>query len=429
MRLSEYIIYVMLFIGLYTAIYFIYTYFEKKEEIERNARKPRRFYSVTIIVPAYNEEKTILATLKSLLALDYPEDKLNIIVVDDGSTDRTYRIVKGANLPRVKVYHKKNGGKYTALNYGLERTSTELVGALDADSFVTPGALKKMVADFEDEMVMAVTPSMRVHKPKSILQRVQAVEYLMGLFLRKIFSVLSSEHVTPGPFTIIRKEFFDKHGFYRKAHHTEDIEVALRIQSLGYKIKHAKDAAVYTVGPSEFGVLFKQRIRWYYGFIENTLDYKHLFSKKYGLLGIFILPIAFISVAMVIVGAFLAIMRFIELGSSYISKLIVTNWDFANFFRLGKFDIFYLQLDTVTVLSVISLVFGLFFLIMAKKISKEKLHLPFNYIIFLSMYWILFAAWWIVSIVYKVTGKKTSWWHKSGSSGSDAKTGAVGQAQ
>ena len=414
MRTIDYLIYAMLFIGLYTAIYFIYTYFEKKQEIEEKAKKPTKYYSVTIIVPAFNEEKTIIATLKSLLALNYPKEKLNIIVVDDGSTDNTYKLVKNSNFPRVKILRKKNGGKYTALNYGLEKVDTELVGALDADSFVTPDALKNMIAGFEDETVMAVTPSMRIYKPKSFLQRVQAVEYLMGLFLRKIFSVLSSEHVTPGPFTIIRKKFFDEHGFYRKAHHTEDIEVALRIQSLGYRIKHAKDAAVYTVGPSEFGVLFKQRIRWYYGFIENVLDYKHLFSRKYGLLGIFILPIAFVSVGMVIIGAALALSRAFDSIHHSILKMMVTNWDWSNFFKFGKFDPFYIQLDTITVLSGISLIFGLFFVVMAKKISKEKLHLPFNYIIFLFAYWFLFAFWWIVSIFYKITGKKTRWWHKSG---------------
>lgn len=414
MQFTEYLIYVMLFIGLYTAIYFIYTYFEKREEIEREAKKAKKFYSVSIIIPAFNEEKTILKTIESLLNLNYPKELLDIIVVDDGSTDNTYKLVKEANFERVKLFNKKNGGKYTALNFGLEKTNSELVGALDADSYVSQDALIKMIPNFEDSKVMAVTPSMRIWKPKSILQRVQAIEYLMGLFLRKIFSVLSSEHVTPGPFTIIRRKFFDKHGHYRKAHHTEDIEVALRIQSLGYKIKHVKEAAVYTVGPSDFNVLFKQRIRWYYGFIENVLEYKHLFSKKYGLLGVFILPIAFISVGMVIVGTILALDRFIYSFRLLINKMIVTNFDWMSFFRFGKFDPFYIQFDTITALSVLSLIFGLFFILMAKKISKEKLHIPFNYIVFLMLYWFLFAFWWIISIFYKISGKKTKWWHKSG---------------
>ncbi|MFA6088864.1 MAG: glycosyltransferase family 2 protein [Candidatus Woesearchaeota archaeon] len=414
MRPLDYVIFPMLFIGLYTAIFFLYTYYEKRKEIHKMADSPKIFYSVTIIVPAFNEENTILKTLNSLLSLNYPKDKLKIMVVDDGSTDNTFKVVKNANFSNVVIYRKQNGGKYTALNYGLERCDTEFVGALDADSFVSKDALKNMVSYFDDPLVMAVTPSMRVYKPKSFLQRVQAIEYLMGLFLRKIFSVLSSEHVTPGPFTIHRKAFFDKHGFYKKAFHTEDIEVALRIQSNGYKIRHASNAAVYTVAPKSFNVLYKQRIRWYYGFIENLLNYKHLFSIKYGILGVFILPIAFVSVIMVLFGAGIALFRFFDSVRLFIVKMIVTHFDIVNYFRFGHFDIFYVQLDAITILSLISLCIGLFMVVMAKKLSEEKLHLPFNYILFLIAYWFLFAMWWTVSILYKITGKQTKWWHKSG---------------
>jgi len=191
MRPIDYIIYPMLFIGLYTAIYFIYSFFQHKKQVFEKAGFPNKFYSTTIIVPAFNEEKTIIKTLKSLLSLNYPKNKLHIMVVDDGSTDRTYDIVKNANFSNVKIFKKKNGGKYTALNFGLERCNTDLVGALDADSFVAKNALINMVPYFDDPMVMAVTPSMRIHKPKGILQRIQAMEYLMGLFLRKVFIIVS----------------------------------------------------------------------------------------------------------------------------------------------------------------------------------------------------------------------------------------------
>jgi len=415
LRPIDFIIYPMLFIGLYTAIYFIYTFLQYKKQVDEKSKSPSKFYSVSIIVPAYNEEKTILKTLRSLLSLNYPKDKLNIVVVDDGSKDNTYKVVKGANLAGVTIYKKQNGGKYTALNFALEKINTDLVGALDADSFVDKNSLMRMVHRFDDSSVMAVTPSMRIYKPRGILQRIQAMEYLMGLFLRKIFSVISSEHVTPGPFTIFRKSFFDRYGFYKKAYHTEDIEVALRIQSKGYKIQHASDAAVYTVGPDKFDVLFRQRVRWYYGFIENVIDYKHLFSRKYGILGIFILPVAFVSVFMVIIGAFIAIWRGYQGISDFVNRLIVTNFDFFSFFHFSKPDLFYFQLDSIAILSLFSLCLGLFMVLYAKKLSEEKLHLPFSYILFLIAYWFLFAMWWIVSIFYKLTGRKTKWWHKSGS--------------
>lgn len=419
MRGIDFIIYPMLFVGLYTAIYFLYVYFEKYDDVYKVKTNPLKYYSVTVIVPCFNEEKTVLKTLKSLSKLNYPKDKLHIMVVDDGSTDKTYEISKKyADSKECKfqlsVLKKKNGGKYTALNYGLERCKTEIVGALDADSFVTEDALKNMISSFDEELVMAVTPSMRIHDPKSFLQRIQAVEYLMGLFLRKVFSLLSGEHVTPGPFTMIRKEFFDKHGNYRKAHHTEDIEVALRIQSLGYKIDHARNAPVYTTGPSEFDVLFKQRVRWYYGFIENVLDYKHLFDKKYGLLGTFILPVAFLSVFMVLISSTIALTRFISQIKDGVQHLIITNFDIFNLLKMPKIDVFYFNIDAVVLLSLLSLFIGFLMVLFAKKVSEEKLHIKFSYFLFLGFYWILFTLWWGVSIFYKLIGKKTKWWHKSG---------------
>jgi cellulose synthase/poly-beta-1,6-N-acetylglucosamine synthase-like glycosyltransferase len=160
--------------------------------------------TVSIIVPVWNEEKTVLKTIFSLLKLDYPKDKLSVFIVDDGSTDNTWKVVQRfVRNKQVKLLRKENGGKHTALNYALEFIDTDLVGCLDADSFVHPQALKRIVARFlKEKDVMAVTPSVKIFNPKGILGMVQKSEYMFGIFLRRVFAQLDAIYITPGPFSI-----------------------------------------------------------------------------------------------------------------------------------------------------------------------------------------------------------------------------------
>ncbi len=238
-------------------------------------------------------------TIKSILSLDYPEEFLRLIVIDDGSTDRTKAVVleNFRGNAQVEIFSKENGGKHSALNFALEKIDSELVGCLDADSFVEPSALRRIVPFFENEKIMAVTPSIRIHDPKTPLQYMQRVEYSWGIFLRRLLSSINALYVTPGPFSIFRTKVFKSIGGYRHAHHTEDMEMALRMQKNGYKIVNAHSAHVYTVGPDKLKKLYKQRVRWVYGFLNNAIDYKDMFfNKKYGNIGMFVLPIATFSI-------------------------------------------------------------------------------------------------------------------------------------
>ena len=121
-------------------------------------------------------EKTIAKTVKSLLNLDYPKDKLELMVIDDGSTDKTYEKARQFAKAGVKVFTKKNAGKAAALNFALKKSTGDFFGALDADSFVNSNALKKMIGHFKDPKIMAVTPSLKVYNPKTILQKIQYIE-------------------------------------------------------------------------------------------------------------------------------------------------------------------------------------------------------------------------------------------------------------
>lgn len=401
------LMYVVSYFGLFTAIFFLLTMFENKKELKNP--KLIKFPSITITVPAYNEEKTIAKTLQSLLNINYPKNKIEIIAIDDGSTDNTYNVAKQFVSKGVKVYKKKNSGKADSLNFALKRSKGEFFAALDADSFANSNCLKKMIGYFKDPKVMAVTPSLKVYNPKNMLQKIQYSEYLIGVFLRKVFAFLGSIHVTPGPLTIYRKSFFTKYGGYDTDNLTEDIEIALRIQKHHFLIENSVDASVYTVAPDKFGDLLKQRLRWYIGFTENVVNYRKLFHPQYGNLGMFVLPASFISVALVIVT--LGYATYIFISKTIIQNFInlnSINFDFWKMLTLNL-DTFYLNFSSLTFLAILSIFAGIIVILIAKRISKENTKLKFFYLFYLIFYWMLFGFWWIIAGVYTAFGKRVVW--------------------
>lgn len=412
---GELLIYIATFFGLYTTIYFLLTVFETPDRIKYG--ESTWYPVVSVCIPCFNEENTVEKTLRSLTHLDYKRDKLEIIVVDDGSTDKTFTIAKQfADAHRnfdIKVLYKKNGGKHTALNLAIEKSRGEFFGALDADSFVDRYALRRIVRFFEDKAVSAVTPSMKIYKPSGFLQRIQAIEYLIGIFLRKAFAELGSINVTPGPFSMYRKSMFDKLGTYHSAHNTEDIEMALRIQRHHGIIENASDAFVYTIGPKKFKMLYNQRVRWYYGFLRNIFDYKDLFSKRHGNLGLFILPSSLFSVLLLIS---LLTYQLILLINNWIQRYL--NLKAVNF-NLGEmqwfnFELFFINTDATVILGIFTFLLAISIIYIAKEISDERNPLVLSYVFFLAGYWLLYAFWWIVAISKVIRNKEVTWGHKSG---------------
>ncbi len=410
MEFGDLLVYSVAFFGLFTSIFFLLTLLENRNLI--HIRRPKSLPLVTIIVPAFNEAKSIEMTLASLLHLRYPKGKLKIIVVDDGSTDETYQIAKNFENSICQVYRRKNGGKASALNFGLRKCATELVGALDADSVVDKDALMKIVGYFcLNPRIMAVTPSMKVYKPSNVLQKIQRIEYLIGIFLRKVFALLGSIHVTPGPFTIYRRSFFQKYGGYDEHNLTEDIEVALRIQKHKYYIENSVDAEVFTITPNNFSILYKQRLRWYVGFCENVWKYRELFNRKYGNLGLFILPASFLSVLLVIISLFYFAYRLIANAIRIFINYYSIGFDIKPLLDL-RFDAYYINANSIILLSLLTLFVGFLIIYFAKYVAMEKTNLKSNYFFYLFLYWILFGFWWTAALLYKATGRKIKWGNK-----------------
>ncbi|MBY0376542.1 glycosyltransferase family 2 protein, partial [Patescibacteria group bacterium] len=295
------IYYILMFFVVYAQVFLLITFLENRKKITINDKeiKLKDYPKVTVIVPCFNEEQNINVSIESLFALNYPQDKIDIFLIDDGSTDKTWSYIqKFEHHPNIKVFKKENGGKYTALNLGLDHAQSDFVGCLDADSVVDREALLRIMSYFElDPNVMAVVPSLVVDSPKGFLQNAQRVEYTMGIYLKKLFGFMGAIDVTPGPFTIFKKKVFIDLGQYRHAHNTEDMEIAYRMQVNNYKIDHCHDAYVFTKTPFTIKKLFIQRLRWQYGFINNTIDYKRfLFKKEHGNFSFFTLPLKVLSV-------------------------------------------------------------------------------------------------------------------------------------
>lgn len=409
----EYFLYVFLFITLYFQIFLLVSFFEKKKYIEpekiNSNMDAYTIRSVTIIVPCFNEEGTVSRTVDSLLALEYPKESLRIMVVDDGSTDATWQVVqKYSDDPRIVLMQKNNeGSKFAALNFALRHIDSELVGVLDADSWVAPDALLRYMEFFDDAEVMATIPSMVIAEPDSFLRKAQKAEYDIGLFARKSFANINAIYITPGPFSVFRKQVFDTLGPYKEAHHTEDAEIALRMQKHKYKIAYSEKSLVYTVGPKTLRPLIKQRIRWVYGFIRNMFDYRELlFKKEYKVLGMMVLPIGIFRVFITAVLfplsmwlLFLPLMRWMEkvsvigLSSSW---SVNVDWFFVNVSQLQLF-------------SILGILFSLLSIWMGRNMVNDKKKITVDILYMFIMYTFVAPIWLIRSSYSALFGSKGSW--------------------
>lgn len=380
--------YPFLFLSMYFQVLLLESFFENHKKIkDEELFENDTFPSVTIAVPCWNEEKTLASTLDSLLMLDYPKEKLAIIVVDDGSKDNTLAIAKmyEEKYPlQVKALTKKNGGKHTAVNLALSEATTDLFGCLDADSFVDTKALSVIVSYFNNnDKIMAVTPCMHIRNPKTLIQRMQAIEYLMGIYTRKAFGQLDAIQVTPGPFSIFRRSVFDTIGIYRKAHNTEDYEITLRMHKAGLKIANAHKALVYTIGPATARGYFHQRLRWVRGFLENSLDYREIFfKKKYGNFGMFTLPTAFI---FVFYGLYALLFFFYTFISGWVKA--VEKWFTVGFHpHVPVFDIFYFNTTVIAFVGMVMLTMFLLVLYIANTLSDDRQEFYRNFPVYFFLY-------------------------------------------
>jgi len=360
----------------------------------------------------WNEERTVVGTIESLLQLDYPKDKLTVIVVNDGSTDTTAEVLQRYDdHPQVTVIHKENGGKHTAVNVAIEQSNSELIGCLDADSFVDPSALKEIVYEFtRNPSLSAVTPGIVVAHPKNILEKLQAGEYYLGVFMRYVFALLGVQFITPGPFSIFKMSVFKQVGTFRAAYNTEDLELGLRMQEAGLQIGNAPKARVETTAPRTFPKLARQRTRWAYGFLNNAIySYRHLFFNfKLACLGFLMLPLTMIGILGGMFMFFLMIWNLaISIGQSLsrFGAIGITPPQFS----VAEVDLFFAPNDA-SLFVIVTLIFltGALILI-GMRLVGEKAHINGNMIAYFLLYGLIAPIWLTKSVVDTLFRRGNLW--------------------
>lgn len=248
--------------------------------------------TVSIIVPAYNEELNAERTLNYLLQSDYPN--FEIIFVDDGSKDDTYNKIKNAfeNNTRVKVLTKMNGGKASALNFGIQQAGGEIMVCIDADTMLRPDAVSKLIPFFVDPKVGAVAGNVRVGNTRNMLTYWQSIEYTTSQnFDRRAYDYVNAILVVPGAIGAFRKTALTKIEGFTTDTLAEDCDLTLRLLRADYTIRTSNDALALTEAPEELNMFIKQRTRWTFGMMQSFWKHRDLlFNIKQLNIGWIVLP-------------------------------------------------------------------------------------------------------------------------------------------
>jgi cellulose synthase/poly-beta-1,6-N-acetylglucosamine synthase-like glycosyltransferase/peptidoglycan/xylan/chitin deacetylase (PgdA/CDA1 family)/spore germination protein YaaH len=254
---------------------------------------PHSLPDVAVIVPAYNEEKVIVQTIASLIASTYA-GRLKILVVDDGSRDRTYDCARRAfaGEARVRVFKTPNGGKPAALNFALQHTSAPIVVTLDADTVFHRDTVAKLIRHFADECVGAVAGNAKVGNRINVLTRWQALEYVTSQNLdRRAFNLLNCITVVPGAVGAWRRELIEQLGGFNPTTLAEDADMTIAIGKAGYKVVYDEEAVALTEAPDTIRSLVRQRYRWMFGTAQAAWRHRDCFLRlKHRALGLVGLP-------------------------------------------------------------------------------------------------------------------------------------------
>jgi biofilm PGA synthesis N-glycosyltransferase PgaC len=257
---------------------------------------------VTVLLAAYNEEKVIARTLRTLATQSYPI--LEILVIDDGSTDGTAEVVRGfeGQSPVVRLIQQQNAGKWAALNRGIRYSRGEILVTLDADTIFAPNTVANLVRQFAFDrfrQLGAVAGVVRVgNRERNLLTRWQSLEYLLQIGVeRAAYAHLRAVPVVPGACAAWRKQAVVQVGGYSGATLAEDCDLTLALREAGWVVGQDDEATALTEAPEDVESLLAQRVRWTFGTIQSL--YKHrrmMFRRDYGWLGMLVLPYTLISI-------------------------------------------------------------------------------------------------------------------------------------
>ncbi|WP_250403586.1 bifunctional polysaccharide deacetylase/glycosyltransferase family 2 protein [Streptomyces cellostaticus] len=254
----------------------------RRHHRQRNRRRfswgPPVTEAVSVIIPAYNEKECIAATLGSLARSTHP---IEIIVVDDGSTDGTPDIAESLGLPNVRVIRQQNAGKPAALNNGVRQASHRIVVMMDGDTVFEPDTVRQLVRPFADPQVGAVAGNAKVGNRRTLIGGWQHIEYVMGFNLdRRMYDLLRCMPTIPGAIGAFRRDAVLAVGGMSDDTLAEDTDITIAMHRAGWRVVYQEHARAWTEAPGSFGQLWSQRYRWSYGTMQALWKHRRSILDK-----------------------------------------------------------------------------------------------------------------------------------------------------
>jgi cellulose synthase/poly-beta-1,6-N-acetylglucosamine synthase-like glycosyltransferase len=412
----QYVLWAVSFISLWITLVWLNVLVlePQRSRVIPQSRLPR----VTIALPSYNKAPFLAKTVRSLAEIQYPKQLLQVIIVDDASTDGTFTEAKRLRakypeLPITVLKHERNQGKAAALNTALAQTRGELFACLDADTRVHPDSLRHLVRHFSDKRLGALISQVKVNEPKNLYERIQRVEYIMSNFVRRLMSIMGTLFLTPGVLSIYHTAILRKVGGFADGGLTEDLEIAMRLKARGYDVRMEPRSITYTSVPTTWRTLWRQRIRWYRGFLVNHLKYRHLFfSNAHGLFGTFQLPVNIIGV-----GILLLTVLLVSYGSlSDFAEMVYRSITIKGYFVNHVLDIPSLkelvlgQNIQITLPIMIGTLLGIYLIWIAHQQTQERLlrHLHYVWLYFFVASYVT-TVHWITALLHEGLRTKRKW--------------------
>ncbi|MFJ9012263.1 glycosyltransferase [Streptomyces canus] len=233
---------------------------------------------VSVLVPAYNEAKCIESTVRSLMASEHP---IEVLVIDDGSSDGTARIVEAMGLPNVRVVRQLNAGKPAALNRGLANARHDIIVMMDGDTVFEPSTVRELVQPFGDPRVGAVAGNAKVGNRDSLIGAWQHIEYVMGFNLdRRMYDVLRCMPTIPGAVGAFRRSALERVGGMSDDTLAEDTDITMAMHRDGWRVVYAEKARAWTEAPESVQQLWSQRYRWSYGTMQAIWKHRKALVER-----------------------------------------------------------------------------------------------------------------------------------------------------
>jgi len=397
------IYFLYMFISIYFLIMTILLYLQNRRNIF-DSPKTTKQYSISVLIPAYNEEKTIETTVKAIYDVDYQAIN-EVIVINDGSSDKTLEVAKSLmpHYKNLKVINKKNSGKADSLNKALNFCSGDLIVVIDADSYPARDSFKKMVGYFDDPKVGGTTAACIPRNRATFLEKLQVMEYKVIAFTRKLLEYIDSIYVVPGTLAMYRAEAIKSTKFDPK-NITEDIEATWHLVHDGWKIRMCLSAQVTTEVPNKIKPWYKQRRRWALGGLQCINKYRGIFMRK-GMLGAFIMPFFALGLVLGLVGITIFLYLFARRA---ISSYLISKYSLEASVPVIAMNELYITPSVLNyfgvVLFALFFIFNLFVLAMMKDNLAEKKSF-FNLIFYMTLYLLVYPIVLITAGWHFIKGK------------------------